>query len=510
MTKKYNIIYADPPWSFYSVKTGGSMKSGAAAKYQTITLDQMKALDVPALCDKDCVLIMWYVSSQPQEALDLVKAWGFTLKNMNAFIWRKLSTNLIPHFGMGYWTRAGAECALIAVRGKPKAECRSIRQVRDEVVGEHSEKPAIFRDEIVKLCGDLPRLEMFARTAPAGWDVFGNEVDGTVHIDGNEPTATTCDAPAEPIATERKAIELITLEFTSEQLAEQLASGKLAFDGDHLALMLQLDGMFGKRDTYTTSQIRTAILALDEPGMITKGGEVVAAVSQVDDISVVELATEITEPATHISEPATEITEEQNDLFVHFDEAMAAEAEPKPKVITSKADQVKSDDAGVFFDQLQIPQNIRSIGAECEKTKMWRSGHAIWGKGNFNPGKIDGIGIKTSGDFKKGYFYEPILVVFHQGKNAGEYPSWPEALSALDALLKPQPETPQVEAHPFFSGFYNGNATYVQTVKDKIERVKTLSHEQCKVALTLSNLGSSATDAVNRRIKQLEREGMAA
>ncbi|WP_445425203.1 MT-A70 family methyltransferase [Alishewanella sp. HL-SH06] len=279
MSKKYNIIYADPPWSFNSVKSGGSMKSGAAAKYQTMTLDQMKALDVPALCEKDCVLIMWYVSSQPQEALDLVKAWGFTLKNMNAFIWRKLSTNLIPHFGMGYWTRAGAECALIAVRGKPKAECRSIRQVRDEMVGEHSEKPAIFRDEIVKLCGDLPRLEMFARTAPAGWDVFGNEVDGSVHIDGNEPTATTCDAPAETIIAERKALTLPTVEFTSEQLAEQLASGSLPFDGDHLALMLQLDGMFGKRDTYTTSQIRTAILALDEPGMITKGGEVVAAVT---------------------------------------------------------------------------------------------------------------------------------------------------------------------------------------------------------------------------------------
>lgn len=187
MNKKYNIIYADPPWSFNSVRSGGSMKSGAAAKYQTMTLEEMKALDVPALCEKDCVLVMWYVSSQPQEALDLVKAWGFTLKNMNAFIWRKLSANLFPHFGMGYWTRAGAECALIAVRGKPKAECRSIRQVRDEVVGEHSEKPAIFRDDIVKLCGDLPRLEMFARVSAPGWDVFGNEVDNSVQIAGAEP-----------------------------------------------------------------------------------------------------------------------------------------------------------------------------------------------------------------------------------------------------------------------------------------------------------------------------------
>lgn len=166
------------------------MKSGAAAHYSVMSLEQLKALDVAALCEKDCVLVMWYVSSQPQEALDLVKAWGFTLKNMNAFIWRKLSTNLIPHFGMGYWTRAGAECALIATRGKPKAECRSIRQVRDEVIGAHSEKPAIFRDDIVKLCGDVPRLEMFARVAAPGWDVFGNEVDNSVHIDGSELTSS--------------------------------------------------------------------------------------------------------------------------------------------------------------------------------------------------------------------------------------------------------------------------------------------------------------------------------
>mgnify|MGYP000686757437 CR=1 FL=1 len=188
MTKKYSIIYADPPWSFNSVKTGGSMKSGAAAKYPTMTLEQMKKLDVPAICEKDCVLIMWYVSSQPQEALDLVKAWGFTLKNMNCFIWQKLTTNLMPHFGMGYWTRAGAECALIAVRGKPKSDNKAIRQVRAEMLGEHSEKPAIFRDEIVKLCGDLPRLEMFARCVPAGWDVWGNEVEKSLTI-GGEPEA---------------------------------------------------------------------------------------------------------------------------------------------------------------------------------------------------------------------------------------------------------------------------------------------------------------------------------
>lgn len=205
--KKYNIIYADPPWQFSSVKTGGSMKSGAAAKYPTMTLDQLKALDVPAICEKDCVLIMWYVSSQPQEALDLVKAWGFTLKNMNCFVWQKLTTNLMPHFGMGYWTRAGAECALIAVRGKPKSENKAIRQVRAEMMGEHSEKPAVFRDDIVKLCGDLPRLEMFARCVPEGWDVWGNEVEKSLTIAGEPAPAGT--EPALPVVNDTWPVEVL-------------------------------------------------------------------------------------------------------------------------------------------------------------------------------------------------------------------------------------------------------------------------------------------------------------
>jgi N6-adenosine-specific RNA methylase IME4 len=263
MNKKYNIIYADPPWQFTSVKTGGKMNSGAAAKYAVMSLDQLKALDVADLCEKDCVLVMWYVSSQPQEALDLVKAWGFTLKNMNAFIWRKLSTNLIPHFGMGYWTRAGAECALIAVRGKPKAECRSIRQVRDEPVGEHSEKPAIFRDDIVKLCGDLPRLEMFARVAAPGWDVFGNEVDNSVHIDGAEPELSTdaLQLPADPEQAHKWPIEVINIveqalqqcpevpnDVFYNQLCEE-ANRQIITDGFNSGIVASLENMLKDNNT---------------------------------------------------------------------------------------------------------------------------------------------------------------------------------------------------------------------------------------------------------------------
>jgi N6-adenosine-specific RNA methylase IME4 len=182
--KKYSVIYADPPWEFKSKKTGGSMKSGAAAKYPTMTLDQLKDLDIASLCADDCLLVMWHVGSQPIEAVELCKAWGFKFSTMSGFVWVKLtSAKKLPFFGMGT-TRQGSESALIGFRGKMKniIKCKSIRAVRSEPVGRHSEKPASFRLDIEKLCGDVPRLEMFARSAPAGWDVFGNEVEGSVFI----------------------------------------------------------------------------------------------------------------------------------------------------------------------------------------------------------------------------------------------------------------------------------------------------------------------------------------
>lgn len=180
--KKYKLIYADPPWKFNNKKTGGSMKSGAENQYKTMTIEDLKRLDVQSLCDDNCILVMWWVGSQPQEAIDLVKSWGFTIKNMNGFVWRKLTKNFLDFFGMGFWTRAGSESAIIATRGKPKPASRAVRAVASCVVGKHSQKPNHFRKACVALAGDVNRLEMFARERIDGWDVFGNEVEGSICI----------------------------------------------------------------------------------------------------------------------------------------------------------------------------------------------------------------------------------------------------------------------------------------------------------------------------------------
>ncbi|HHT9135839.1 MAG TPA: MT-A70 family methyltransferase [Candidatus Wunengus sp. YC60] len=179
---KYKIIYADPPWQFNNKNTGGNLNSGASAHYPTMTIKDLCNMPVKDIADDNSVLLMWWVASQPKEAIALVEAWGFTIKTMTAFNWVKTTKTGKLDFGMGFWTRAGSECCLLAVKGKPKRINAGIRAVIQAERGKHSEKPHIFREQIVKLMGDQKRIELFARHQFEGWDVFGNEVENSINI----------------------------------------------------------------------------------------------------------------------------------------------------------------------------------------------------------------------------------------------------------------------------------------------------------------------------------------
>ena len=74
------------------------------------------------------------------------------------------------------WTRSNPEVCIIGTKGKPKRNSASVHQVVYEPIREHSRKPDCVRDRIVELCGDLPRIELFARQKVDGWDCWGNEV----------------------------------------------------------------------------------------------------------------------------------------------------------------------------------------------------------------------------------------------------------------------------------------------------------------------------------------------
>lgn len=141
-----------------------------------MSLEQLQALPVPRIAKNDCVLLLWTTFPCLEYALDVIKAWGFTYKTCG-FTWVKRNRKSDGWFwGLGHWTRANPEVCLLATKGNPKRVSKSVHSVCDARIREHSRKPDEIRDRIVQLCGDLPRIELFARQHADGWDCWGNEV----------------------------------------------------------------------------------------------------------------------------------------------------------------------------------------------------------------------------------------------------------------------------------------------------------------------------------------------
>ncbi|TKC09762.1 adenine methyltransferase [Pedobacter frigoris] len=189
--KKYDIIYADPPWQYKVWSKKGAERS-AETHYQTQSAAYLKDMNIPALCKPDCVLLMWATFPCLEQALELGRTWGFTYKAV-AFTWIKTNMNNERIFvGMGYYTRANAEIVLLFTKGKPLTRhAKDVPQVLISPRARHSEKPDEIRKRIVRLFGDVARLELFARQSPTaydsentfeGWDVFGNEVNNSIEI----------------------------------------------------------------------------------------------------------------------------------------------------------------------------------------------------------------------------------------------------------------------------------------------------------------------------------------
>ena len=147
-----------------------------------MSIEDIRALPVGELADRDCALFLWITFPMLLDALSVIKAWGFTYKTV-AFAWVKQNKKANTLFwGMGYWTRANVELCILATKGRPRRKSAGVHQVVLAPVEEHSKKPDIVRDKIVTLMGDLPRIELFARQTPPVWDVWGNEVDSDMTL----------------------------------------------------------------------------------------------------------------------------------------------------------------------------------------------------------------------------------------------------------------------------------------------------------------------------------------
>jgi len=183
--KKYDVIYADPPWDY-----GGKMQfdksstsvdridfgknifiSAANFKYPTIKTKDLKKIPVYEIAKEDCLLFMWVTNPHLAQGIELGAAWGFEYKTV-AFVWDKMVHN------PGQYTLSYCELCLVFKRGRiPRPRgARNVKQLIRALRTQHSEKPLAVLERIQEMFPAQDRIELFARDKPAGWDVWGLDV----------------------------------------------------------------------------------------------------------------------------------------------------------------------------------------------------------------------------------------------------------------------------------------------------------------------------------------------
>lgn len=167
----FDLIMADPPWSFDNFSTAGEAKN-AKAQYACTSLEWIKGLPVEGIAARDCVLWLWATNPMLPEAFAVLSAWGFTFKTAGHWVKRTKHNKLA--FGTGYILRCAGEPFLIGTRGAPKTT-RSVRSVIEGPAREHSRKPDEAFAAAEALMPNARRLELFSRQERAGWTVWGNE-----------------------------------------------------------------------------------------------------------------------------------------------------------------------------------------------------------------------------------------------------------------------------------------------------------------------------------------------
>lgn len=168
MSRKYPIIYADPPWRYEMPAMGGTNRS-IENHYPTMTLEEICALPVREIAADDSLLYLWATAPKLPECLKVIEAWGFEYRTHMVWVKDKI--------GMGYHARNQHELLLIAKRGDmpPPRPGEQPSSVIEAPRGEHSAKPSIFAEIIERLYPEVSKIELFCRTPREGWVVWGNQ-----------------------------------------------------------------------------------------------------------------------------------------------------------------------------------------------------------------------------------------------------------------------------------------------------------------------------------------------
>jgi len=186
--KKYQIIYADPPWEYNSGRclAQTSLLSGNDSDpYSYMTIEELKKLPVSKIADQNCLLFMWTTGPKLNLSFGVGKAWGFSYATIG-FVWEKELVN------PGYYTMSSTEICLIFRKGNiptPRGK-RNVKQFLSEARNKHSAKPSEIRKRIEEMFPTQTKIELFSRKENmlfdvhgfAGWDVWGNEVESDIEL----------------------------------------------------------------------------------------------------------------------------------------------------------------------------------------------------------------------------------------------------------------------------------------------------------------------------------------
>ena len=185
--EKYRTIYADPPWQFQNRTGKVAPEHKRLSRYETMSLDDIKALPVGELAEEKSHLYLWVPNALLPSGLEVLAAWGFEYKAN--IVWEKVRHDGQPDGrGVGFYFRNVTELLLFGVRGdnnRTLAPGRSQVNLIRTIKREHSRKP----DEIVPIieaCSPGPYLELFARGDRPGWAMWGNQASADY-----EPTWAT-------------------------------------------------------------------------------------------------------------------------------------------------------------------------------------------------------------------------------------------------------------------------------------------------------------------------------
>jgi N6-adenosine-specific RNA methylase IME4 len=200
---KYNIILMDPPWLYNSRANHKTrFRGGAVGHYPLMPMKDIAALPISGIAEKHCAVLMWCTFPYLDKQIQLFKHWGFRFRTQ-FLTWVKLNPkgwdqpkndpsyrpgkeyvlyrDGLFHsvfFGTGYYAKANPEVCLLGMRGQVPTISDAVSSVILAPRREHSRKPDETYSKIEGVFGDLPRIELFARTSAPGWSVLGNHIDG--------------------------------------------------------------------------------------------------------------------------------------------------------------------------------------------------------------------------------------------------------------------------------------------------------------------------------------------